>query len=87
MVQLAVYNAVSAIDGTPGYYVQLSAPAGASADGAVAQAAHDVLSYLYPAQQASFDSILANELAQIPDGPAKTDGIATGPGGEPQSPC
>src|SRR5688572_97150 len=40
---LAVFNAVSAIEGTPGYLVSLTAPEGASAVAAAAQAAHDSL--------------------------------------------
>jgi PKD repeat protein len=78
MVQIAVYNAVSAIAGTPGYYFRLSAPSGASPEAAVSQAAHDVLSYLYPAQQAAFDSLLATELSGVPDGQGKSDGIQLG---------
>jgi hypothetical protein len=78
MVQAAVFDAVSAIEGTPGYGVQLTAPAGASANAAVASAAHTVLSYLYPAQQAAFDAQLASSLGQVPDGQSKTDGVALG---------
>ena len=78
MVSAAVFDAVNAIDGTPAYYVTLPAPAGASADAAVATASYTVLSYLYPGQQASFDALLTNELATIPDGQSKTDGMAIG---------
>src|ERR1700746_1500870 len=42
------------------------------------QAAHDVLVALYPAFQATLDSELQQDLAQIPDGQNKTDGIAVG---------
>jgi hypothetical protein len=78
MVQAAVFDAVSAIEGTPGYGMQLTAPTGASADAAVASAAYTVLSYLYPAQQATFDALLASSLAQVPAGQSKSDGIALG---------
>jgi hypothetical protein len=78
MVQAAVFDAVSAIDGTPGYAIQLTAPTDASANAAVASAAHTVLSYLYPAQQATFDSLLTASLASIPDGQGKTDGLNLG---------
>jgi hypothetical protein len=78
MVQAAVFDAVSAIEGTPGYAIQLTAPAGASATAAVATAAHTVLSYLYPAQQDSFDALLADSLAQVPPGQGQTDGITVG---------
>ena len=41
---------------------------GASADAAAAQAARDVLTVLYPAQQATFDAALAAQLALMPPG-------------------
>jgi hypothetical protein len=78
MVSAAVYDAVNSIDGTPGYYVALKAPADASADAAVASAAYTVLSYLYPAQVSNFNSLLATALAGISDGQPKTDGMAVG---------
>src|SRR5262249_26351950 len=68
----------SALNGTPGYAVQLTAPAGASANAAVASAASTVLNYLYPAQQATFAALLADSLAQVPDGQSRTDGSALG---------
>lgn len=78
MVSLAMYDTINAIEGTPGYYVSLSAQPGSSADAAVASAAHRVLSYLYPGQQAFFDTQLAASLALVPNGVGKTDGIALG---------
>ncbi len=78
MVSASVYDAVNAINGTPGYYVSLKAPADASADAAVASASYTVLSYLFPAQQPNLDAILAADLANIPDGQSKTDGLAVG---------
>jgi hypothetical protein len=80
MVQGAVYDAVNAIEG--GYEPYLGAPAvadpGDSAPVAVAQAAHDVLVGLFPAQAAVLDAKLAASLAAIPDGPAETGGIEVG---------
>ena len=78
MVSSAVYDAVNSIDGTPAYYVSLKAPDGASADAAVASAAYTVLCYLYPAQVANFNSLLASDMAGIPDGQAKLDGMSVG---------
>jgi membrane-associated phospholipid phosphatase len=75
---LAVFNAVSAIEGTPGYLVSLTAPEGASAVAATAQAAHDALVQLFPSQKAMFDAQLALSLAAIPDGQSESDGIAAG---------
>jgi hypothetical protein len=78
IVSAADYDSVNAIDGTPGYYVTLQAPSGASADAAVAAAAYTALSYLYPAQQSYLNSTLAAALATIPDSQAKTDGMEVG---------
>ena len=78
MVSASVYDAVNAIDRTPSYYVSLKAPAGASANAAVASASYTVLSYLYPGQQSTFDADLATTLASIPDGQSKIDGMAVG---------
>jgi hypothetical protein len=78
MLSIAVLDTVSAFEGTPGYYVSRSAPAGASLDAAIAAAAERMLAYLYPAQQANFAAALAARLAGIADGPAKTDAVALG---------
>ena len=43
-----------------------------SREAAAAQAAHDVLVNLFPAQQATSDRGTSNSLSSIPDGPAKT---------------
>jgi hypothetical protein len=82
--QIAVYDAVVAIEGRyQPYGFSLFAPDGASADAAVAEAAHDVLSYylaplLTAAQVAQLDTWLSDSLAVIQDGQSKTDGIAVG---------
>jgi hypothetical protein len=78
MESLAVYDAISGIDGTPGYLLNMTAPSDASPDAAVAAAADTVLDYLYAAQAPSFDAQLASELAAIPNGQSKTDGVAFG---------
>jgi VCBS repeat-containing protein len=75
---LAVFDTVSAIDGTPGYLVNMTAPADASPIAAVAAAADEILDDLYPAQAAAFDAQLATSLGAIPDGQSKTDGVALG---------
>jgi PAP2 superfamily len=77
--QAAVYEAVVAIEGGyQPYKLSLAPRPGASVDAAVAAAAHDVLVYYFPAQQAALDADYANALAAIPDGAAKDDGIALG---------
>jgi hypothetical protein len=78
MVQGAVLDAVNAIDGTPARFVHLAPAPDASPNAAVAGAAYRVLSYLYPAQQASLDQELTSALQNVPDGQARTDGLALG---------
>ena len=79
-VAIAVYDAVIAVEG--GYEpfaVDLDAPAGASAEAAVAAAAHRILVHYLPAQApAILDPAYGASLATIPAGPAKTDGVAVG---------
>ena len=81
-VAIAVYDAVIAIEG--GYQpfaVDFDAPDGASAEAAVAAAAHTILSHYLPAQKAGIlDPAYTASLAGISDGSAKTAGIATGEG-------
>ena len=80
MVHIAIYDAVNTI--VPGYRrfmeTDLSPRPGASLDAAVAAAAHGVLVGMFPAQQAQLDAKLVAALAAIPDGDAKTDGVALG---------
>jgi PAP2 superfamily len=67
---IAVYDAVNSIKqfGKPyHYFVKPGVPA--SAQASVAQAAHDVLVSLFPAQKLALDSALANSLQQANDGP------------------
>jgi hypothetical protein len=79
-VAIAVYDAVMAVEG--GYEpfaVDLDGPDGASPEAAVAAAAHRILVHHLPAQAASIiEPAYQSSLATIPDGPAETDGIATG---------
>jgi hypothetical protein len=80
MVQGAVYDAVNAIEG--GYEPYLRAPTmadpGDSSAAAAAQAAHDVLVGVFPAQQATLDAKLVTTLDGIPDGDAETGGREVG---------
>src|ERR1700679_567463 len=79
IVQLAVFEAVNAITGDYRPYVgSIAAPHGASADAAAIQAAYRVLSTYFPASASTLLAARANSLALIPDGQAKSDGIATG---------
>jgi hypothetical protein len=78
-VQAAVYDAVVAIEGGyKPYQVRLARVPEASVDAAVATAAHHVLVHYFPAQRAELDADYAAALATVPDGTAKTAGIAVG---------
>ena len=81
-VELAVYNAVNAIDGSfEPYRYSLTAPAGASADAAAIEAAYQTLIRLFPDQKQYLDTQYGDPLvgiASIADSPAKTDGQSVG---------
>jgi hypothetical protein len=80
MVHGAVYDAVNAIDGGHEGYLLTSRVATPtdSKEAAAATAAYRVLSSLVPAQQMVLDAQYAASLAGIPDGSAKTRGVAVG---------
>jgi hypothetical protein len=79
-VGIAVYDSVMAIDG--GYRpfaVDVDAPPGSSAQAAVVAAANRILVHYLAAQKLTIlDPAYVSSLATIPDGTAKTDGIAVG---------
>jgi membrane-associated phospholipid phosphatase len=79
ILQAAEYDAVvsSTHAGHP-YLFSVPARGDARADAAADQAAHDVLAALYPPAQSQVDQQLAAELASIPDGAGKSDGIVVG---------
>jgi hypothetical protein len=78
MLHIAMFDAANAIERayTP-YRFDVRASRGASPEAAAAQAAHDVLSALFPTQQATFDAVLDSQLANLPAG-RKRQGIAIG---------
>jgi PAP2 superfamily len=79
IVQVSVFDAVSAITGRyPAVRAKLTASRDASVDAAVAAATRTALSKLMPAQQAAIDADYQALLKTVPDGRAKTDGIAVG---------
>jgi hypothetical protein len=80
MVHVAMYDAVNAISGKPyqPYLVAPTATGTESKDAAVAAAAHQVLLSLFPGQASALQAQYAAYLAGIPDGAAKTAGIAIG---------
>ena len=69
MLHIAMADAVVAVEGRyDPYHVRMSAPQGASAEAAAAQAGHDILVALIPAAQAQFDTALQTRLATITPG-------------------
>ena len=82
IVQASVFDALNGIERrySP-IHVQPAAPPGSSRAAAVAGAAYEALSALFPAQQAVFDLQLQASLAQITDNPGNqsvTRGLAWG---------
>jgi hypothetical protein len=80
IMHAAIYDAVTAIDGTHAPYA-ITLPgtsSNASQDAAAAAAAHEVLVALYPAFQMTLDAELQASLAQVPDGAGKTQGVSIG---------
>jgi hypothetical protein len=76
---IAIYDALNAIHRRyPGYSASLPAFADSSADAAIAQAAHDTLVALYPHQAARLDAALSADLARLPGGRNKLNGIDIG---------
>jgi hypothetical protein len=79
IVHIAMFDAIDAVEGGYESYTGLPrAGRGTSLEAAIAQSAHDTLRALFPAQAASFDARLADDLDSIPDGRAKSDGIDLG---------
>src|SRR5262249_28757609 len=79
IVQTAVYEAVNAATGRyPAGELKLRAAPSASIDAAIAAANHVVLAKLIVAQSPAIDAAFQAALAAIPDGAAKSDGVALG---------
>jgi len=79
ILQAAEYDAVTSIThAAQPYLFSVPAPGGARPDAAADQAAHDTLTALYPSQQSGLDQMLASELAAIPNGQGKQQGIKVG---------
>jgi membrane-associated phospholipid phosphatase len=80
ILQAAEYDAVTSITRQdPPYLFSVPAPGDARPDAAADQAAHDVLTALYPSmKKTGLDSTLFGELSVIPDSQGKRDGIRVG---------
>ena len=78
-VSAAVYKAVISIEGGyEPYGSAIEADPGASPDAAAVEAAYRTLINYFPTQAATLDSFYTQALAVIPDGTAKTAGLAVG---------
>ena len=79
IVHIAIFDSINAIVGGYESYTDLPRVRPfTSMRAAIAQAAHDTLVVLFPSQQAGFDEDLIDDLNQIPDGRAKSEGIELG---------
>jgi membrane-associated phospholipid phosphatase len=80
ILHASIFDAVNNIEGTYSpYLVRLSDVSRlASQPAAADQAAHDVLLALYPTFQITLDAELQQDLAQIPEGQDRADGVAVG---------
>jgi hypothetical protein len=78
MMYLAMHDALNAALPTYRQYAYLGSDGSANPTAAAAQAAHDVINYVYPGRRAENDAELDYWLAQLPDGEPKRRGIAVG---------
>jgi hypothetical protein len=79
IVQVSVFEAVNAVSGRyPPQRAKLAPASSASAEAAVAAATRTALAKLMPAQQPAIDADYQALLGRVPDGSAKTAGIALG---------
>src|SRR5713101_6954989 len=79
ILHAAIYDAVISITrDAPPYLFSVPAPSTARPDAAAAEAGHDILVVLYPKWKTALDQQLAGELATIPDGAGKQQGIQVG---------
>src|SRR5262245_24744469 len=79
IVHLAIFDAMNAIEGGYQGYTSVSQKHGPmSMQAAIAQAAHDTLAVLFPSQASNFDLQMEADMAKIPNGKAKSNGMDLG---------
>src|SRR6185437_16341424 len=79
ILHAAIYDAVNSIDRSrEPYLIQVHAEPGASETAAADAAARDTLVSLYPSQQQAIDDTYAAELATVPAGAGRDEGIRVG---------
>ncbi len=77
IVYISMYDAVQSIAGVYNPYTDMPINSSANMSAAIAQAAHDTLSAMFPSQSPSFDSALATDLSNI-TASTKAAGIVRG---------
>jgi membrane-associated phospholipid phosphatase len=79
LLHAAIYDSVVSItrNGRPDL-VSVDAPRASRPDAAAAAAGHAMLAALYPAMRPELDQLLADQLALVPDGRARRQGIEVG---------
>lgn len=79
MANTAIYDVFQSFNRTHNpFLVDTQAPAGASLEAAVHQAAYEVLSSTYPGESTLLTNAYNTRMAAIADGPAKTAGMSLG---------
>src|SRR5437773_10882764 len=79
IVHIAMFDTINAAVGEYQSYTGIRAPYGAlSMQAAISQAAHDTLVALFPAQAASFDAWLAEDLSEVNNKNAAANGVDLG---------
>ena len=79
LMHVAMFEAINAIDGRyTAYRLKLVADRNTSREAAAAAAGHAVLRTLFPDQRAGLDTLLAEQLAKVPEGPPKERGLILG---------
>ncbi len=79
MFHTAAYEATNAITRRyPPSELNLQAPSDASVDAAIASASRATLSQLVPSQKAAIDADFASAMSRVPEGVARSAGIAVG---------
>ena len=79
IAHIAAYEAVNSLSKThEPYHAALSANLPASPEAAAASAFHLALVLLFPTEKAALDASYAQSLAEIPEGPARSNGVALG---------
>src|SRR5688572_32110063 len=79
LMHIAMFEALNAIDRRyQPYRLKLVTDRNTSPEAAAAAASHAILVAQYPDQKASLDSLLAQHLAAVPEGPARERGLILG---------